>query len=77
MGVAAKRTRLSPAPAGAEEATGMLDTAIRSAGTVTSRVKVALRFGSSQEGTKRRASEFSNWVKSARFLPPPTDLGAS
>ena len=55
----------------------MLEIAIRSAGTVTSRVKVAFLFGSSQEGTKRRASEFSNCVNRARFLPPPTDLGAS
>jgi hypothetical protein len=32
------------------------------AGTVASTVKVALYAGSSHDGMKRRASEFSNWV---------------
>ncbi len=32
------------------------------AGAVTARWKVAFRLGSSQDGMKRRASEFSNWV---------------
>jgi hypothetical protein len=40
----------------------MLLTAIWPAGTVTSRAKVVRKAGSSHEGMKRRASEFSNWV---------------
>ncbi len=47
----------------------MLLTAISPLGTVTSRSNVALYAGSSHDGMKRRASEFSNWVYSARFLP--------
>jgi len=39
---------------------GMLDTAIWPAGTVAVSSNTALRPGSSHEGTKRRASEFSN-----------------
>ena len=39
------------------------------AGATTARSKVALKSGSSHDGTKRRASEFSNWVYSARLLP--------
>jgi hypothetical protein len=47
----------------------MLEIGMRPAGTVAVRVKVAFRAGSSQQGTKRRASAFSNWVKRERFVP--------
>ena len=77
MGVVAKRTRFSPPATSLEAAAGMLETAISAEGTVAVRVKVAFLLGSSQLGTKRRASEFSNWVNSAFLRPPPTDLGAS
>ena len=43
-------------------ATGMLLTTICADGAVTASRNVALCAGSSQEGMKRRASEFSNWV---------------
>ena len=48
----------------------MLETAISPSGTVAVSVNVAFRPGSSHEGMNRRASEFSNCVNSARFLPP-------
>ena len=47
----------------------MLLTAMSALGTVASRLNVALYAGSSHDGMKRRASEFSNCVYSARFLP--------
>ena len=65
LGVGAKRTRLSPPGRASVEATGMLPIAIWSAGTVAVSSKVARRAGSSQLGTKRRASESSNIVNSA------------
>ena len=56
---------------GSLRAIGMLETAISPLGTVAVSWNVAFRPGSSQQGTKRRASEFSNWVNRARFAPPP------
>lgn len=61
--------RVRPFAPGLDEATGMLLTAICPAGALIARSKVALKLGSSQEGMKRRASEFSNWVNNARRAP--------
>ena len=58
-----------PLPRSVFDAAGMLLTAMSALGTVASRLNVALYAGSSHDGIKRRASEFSNWVYSARFLP--------
>jgi hypothetical protein len=58
-----------PLPRSFEDGSGMLLTTMSALGALTVRSKVALKLGSSHEGTKRRASEFSNWVYSARFLP--------
>ncbi len=63
FGVVAKRTRFRLPGRASVDATGMLPTAISSAGTVTVRSNVARSAGSSQLGTKRRASESSNIVK--------------
>jgi hypothetical protein len=57
-----------PCPISALLWIGMLETAVSVDGTITVSAKVALRAGSSHEGTKRRASEFSNCVNSARLL---------
>ena len=50
--------------------TGMLETGIWPFGVSTASEKTAFTPGSSHMGAKRRASEFSNWVKRARFFVP-------
>ena len=61
--------RVRPGPALVAVLCGMLLTTMRAAGTVASNVNVDLKPGSSHDGIMRRASEFSNWVKSARSRP--------
>ena len=62
FGVGLNSVRVRPSPRSWVLATGMLLTTVSAAGAVTARRKVALWLGSSQDGMKRRASEFSNWV---------------
>ncbi len=64
-GVAAKCTRLRPSSRSSVASTGMLPTAICAAGSVAVSRNTLRMPGSSQQGRKRRASEFSNWVYSA------------
>ena len=67
-GVSAKDTVLRPFPASDSLTAGVLETAVRLDGTVMETWKVALRAGSSQQGSARRASVASNWVV-ARYCP--------
>jgi hypothetical protein len=47
----------------------MLLTAISPLGTIGFQIERRAVGGSSQDGMKRRASEFSNWVKRPRLRP--------
>jgi hypothetical protein len=58
-----------PPPRSLVFSTGMLETPIWPLGASTVRPNTDLIPGSSHMGARRRASEFSNWVKRARFLP--------
>ena len=62
-----RRRASVPSPAGSSRATGMLETARNSCGTVTVSAKLALKAGSSQPGKMRRASAGSSWLDIIRL----------